>query len=382
MAPLTLEALILGYALDTNGGNARFVHAAERWGTDPDVLKVFAVGRYDPAGVVGRFQLAAEKTDSLRIRSAHRSEAYFEFPRDILWDRSTDQLVRTLAKEADVIHLNNSWKAYRQLRLRTPGLLHHHGSLFRSNPAALLSVARALHFVQAVSTIDLQRVAPDVLHWLPTAYDIDALGAFGAAHRRTPDGRIRVVSAPTNRMWKSTDALEAAVTLVQAEGLPVDLVLVEGRTWAECMAMKATADIYFDQVILGYGCNAIEAWGMGVPVIAGADAWTLDRMRSEFPLPFHEATPDTIAASIRALARSADLRADYAARGMAHVRRFHDEKPALARLAELYVQAMAEYERPTPSVSVRPAPGGSWAQLAQQRRDERLAQRHALKVAP
>ena len=34
---------------------------------------------------------------------------------------------------------------------------------------------------------------------------------------------------------------------------------------------KGRADVFVDQMILGYGCNAIEAWGMGIPVIAGVD---------------------------------------------------------------------------------------------------------------
>lgn len=371
-----MNALVLSYALDTNGQNTRYVRAAERWGNDPDVLKAFAAGNYDPAYVVGRFSMAADKLGGVAIRSAHRSKHLYQaFDPDIFWDRSTDAEVRRLAGEADVIHLNNSWRAYKTLRLHKPALLHHHGSLFRSNPPALLHAARRYGFVQAVSTIDLLRHAPDVLTWLPTAYDIDALQAFGEAHRREPDGRIRIVSAPTNRMWKSTDALEMAVRLLQLEGLPVDLILVENKTWAECMAIKATADIYFDQVILGYGCNAIEAWGMGIPVIAGADEWTLARMRHEFngDLPFYEATPDTIVDSIRAMVESKSLRFDYAVKGLAHVRRFHDERPALTKLVELYVRAMAVRTAPIPAP--RPHPGQSWGQIAEEARARRIAAR-------
>lgn len=377
-----MDALILSAALDTNGQNARYVRAAQKWGTDPDALKAMALGNADPAGVVGRFQIAAEKLGGLSIRSAHKAEAYFEFPHDIIWDRRTDVEVRRLAREADVIHLNNSHRAYRQLHLRQPALLHHHGTLFRNKPASLLSVAKRFGFVQAVSTIDLLQWAPDELTWLPTAYDVAELAALGATHRREPDGRIRVVSAPTNRMWKSTDALQAAVRSLQAEGLPIDMVLVEGTTWAECMKTKATADIYFDQVILGYGCNAIEAWGMGIPVIAGADAWTLARMRQEYgTLPFYEATVETIADAIRSLANSADMRAEYAGLGLAHVLRFHDERPALTRLAELYMAAIQARAKPRPlTTAQRPPAGTSWGQVALRAREARIAARKA-KVA-
>lgn len=340
-----MEALVLSHWIDTNGQNARFVEAARKWGSDEGVLRALAIGNADPAGVVARFASAAEKVPGLVIREAHRAEAYFDFPRDILWDRHTDAEVRRLAKEADVIHLNNSWKSADRLRLAKPSLLHHHGSLFRLNPPLMLATARQRRMAQAVSTLDLTKPAPDILRWLPTAYDVDALEAFGRAHRRPADGRVRIVHAPTNRAYKATEVLIAAIDAMRAEGLPVDLVLVEGKPWSECMTEKAQADIVFDQLAWGYGCNAVEAWGMGIPVVSGADEWTAERMRQEFggELPFAEATQATLLDVLRELVVSADARAEWQARGVAHVRRYHDELPALTRLAELYHEALERY---------------------------------------
>lgn len=351
-----MNAVILSYQLDTNGGDARFVRASEKWGTDPSVLKALAIGDYDPASVVGRFAAAAEKYDELRIRSVHRSEhMYQSMPGDIVWLAKDEPMIRRLAHEADIIHLNNSYRPYQKLKMgyRKPMLLHHHGSLLRSpgrqhaeSPSwnkDLLQWAYQHHVLQAVSTVDLMRIAPEELHWLPTAYDVDWLQAFGKEHRREPDDVIRVISAPTNRSVKSTDALEAAVAKLQRDGLNVELIVIEFKPWAECMALKATADIYFDQVILGYGCNAVEAWGMGIPVIAGADEWTLKKMKEVYgtdKLPFYEATEETIGEAIADLATHKAKRTQYARRGLAHVRKFHDELPALTRLAALYREAI------------------------------------------
>src|SRR5690606_2291672 len=166
------------------------------------------------------------------------------------WRRSTHSEVQRLAHEADLIHLTNDVKAYTMLRqpqLRKPALLHHHGTLFRDNPKRMLAEGERFHMLQAVSTIDLLQPAPDMLHWLPAPIDMDEMAEIRALNRRPDDGLVRIVSAPTNRQWKSTALLEVAVRQLQAEGLPVELVLVEGRTWAECLAVKATADIYFDQ---------------------------------------------------------------------------------------------------------------------------------------
>lgn len=348
---------MVGTALDTNGQKSRFVEAARRWGDDPAVTKALIVGTWDGAGIPARLAKASEKVEGLRIRSAHRATAYFDFPLDIQWDRRTQSEVQQLADEADVIHLTNDVQAYfrlHQSRHRKPAVLHHHGTLFRSQHRRLMTEARRLHFVQAVSTIDLKKPAPGELHWLPAPLDLDAMLDMRKLGKRPDDGLVRIMSAPTRRDLKSTDALEAAVRTLQAEGLPVELVVVIGRTWAECLAVKASADIYFDQVAVrehdypgGYGCNAIEAWGMGIPVVAGADAWTTARMRTEWnlrpshKLPFHEATESTITESLRELVKSADLRAEVAARGRKHALKYHAEKPALARVAELYGKAVA-----------------------------------------
>jgi hypothetical protein len=348
-----VKALMVGTALDTNGQKTRFVEASRRWGADPSVTKALIVGYWDGAGIPARF--AKGYSPELRIRAAHASkQVYFDFPVDMYWDRRTHAEVVELSNEADIIHLTNDVKAYFKLgqaRHRKPALLHHHGTLFRSQSGRLMAEAHRMHFLQAVSTIDLQKPAPDELYWLPAPLDLDAMAEIRALNRRPDDGLVRVVSAPTRRDLKSTPALMAAVNTLKAEGLPVELVLVEGRSWAECLAVKGSADIYFDQVAVGdypggYGCNAIEAWGMGLPVVAGADEWTTARMRKEWnlkgPMPFYEATQSTITDTLRALVQSPDLRAEVAARGHKHARKYHAEKPALIRLAELYAKAIAE----------------------------------------
>ncbi len=127
----------------------------------------------------------------------------------------------------------------------------------------------------------------------------------------------------------------------------VDLVLVERMTNAETLIEKAKADIVYDQVKFGYGCNGIEAWGLGVPVIAGGEPWTIHKMKEMWgSLPFAEATEKTLSGVIEELVASADARAEYAERGMAHVRTYHDEQAALQILLELYHEALARYHKP------------------------------------
>lgn len=153
---------------------------------------------------------------------------------------------------------------------------------------------------------------------------------------------VKVVSAPTARRIKSTDALEAAVERLRSEGHEVELDVIEKVSWAECLQRKASADIYFDQVQLGYGCNAIEAWGMGIPVIAGGAPATLAEMRSRFGgrLPFYEATEQTIYDALLEMILSPDLRSEFGERGLEHVRQFHDERVVVQQLQDVYHRAL------------------------------------------
>jgi len=353
-----MEALILSRGQDTNGQNARYVEAARKHGKDEDVLSVLAVGRDDPAAVVTRYRLAAQKYGHLHIREAHRHNHYFEWPHDMTWGKmvdrcpqhppktcqTTDRQLKALANQADVIHLNNSEIAYRLFHLKKPALLHHHGSLFRNNPQYMLDTARRYKMVQAVSTVDLLRFAPDQLTWLPSAYDIDEMQAFAKEHGRKPDGRVRIVHCPTNRELKHTHVLEAAVAELKREGLPVDLEIVEFRPWRESLAAKAKADIVYDQLTWGYGCNGIEAMAMGKPLIAGADDWTIDAMLRQWGvLPFFQTTETDFLHHLRVMVKDKSVRKEYAHRGLGHVRKYHDELPALTKLAELYSEAIDTY---------------------------------------
>lgn len=329
----------------------------------------------DTAGIGYRYFRAAEaRDDSLVIRSIHRTQTYIQYPYDVLWTPRQDQTIRQLVNEADLIHLNERTYLYHRMRFKQPMLLHHHGTEFRVNHALLTAEARRYGMVQGVSTIDLLRYE-DGLTWLPAPYDLKQLAAIRRQYRRPADQVIRIVQTPTDRVLKSTQKLESAVEGLKRKGLPVELVIGAHLPWRESLRLKATADIFFDQTQLGYGCSAIEAWGMGLPVVAGGDEWTENRMRQEFgtdvPYLHAEDTVASIAEAIAALVQSKSLRTAYGRRGKEHVLRFHDEGPALERLIALYDRAMVT--RPDPSVVLpAPLPGEPGAPLTFNQRARRL----------
>lgn len=254
-----------------------------------------------------------------------------------------------LAKEwyraADVVHLRNTPDGWERLDGGSgkPVVLHHHGTTFRKNPAKVAAYARTAGMVQIASTIDLTLLEPDV-EWLPSPFDVDAVAAM---RPERADGPIRIGYFPTNPSLKSAPEFHAAFERLRLSH-DVELVsntvrgrVVANRPWQDVMAAKATCDIYFDQVKLGYGNNAIEAWCMGIPVVAGvADPQVRAAMVERFGvLPWVDATEATIHDALLLLVESEQMRREYGEMGRAHVRRFHDGSVVVPQLQAIYRSA-------------------------------------------
>ena len=308
----------------------------------PNVLS-FNAGS-DPAGISVGIAQAFGNVPGWDVRSLVSMSNFIEYPMDLEWDRKT---LGVHWAWADVVHLHHGFNSYERVRRgytsqrlsAKPFVVTHHGTGFRENVAAHLTELRRRGAIGTVSTLDLH--VDSGLEWLPPPVNVERLRAM----KQPSTDRVLICHAPTNRAIKSTAELLDAVERLKAEGFGVDLDLIEHRPWTECLERKAKADIYFDQVILGYGCNALEAWAMGIPVIAGAADETLDEMERRFGhLPFYHATEDTIYDALRELVESPELRAEYGRIGHEYVRRYHDEPVVVEQLKRLYRQALGMTE--------------------------------------
>jgi hypothetical protein len=282
----------------------------------------------DLAGVGIGIKRAFDKHSDWDVRQVRRVPWRYDYPHDAEWkDR------QALIDWADVVHVMEEPRA---IPAGKRAVLHHHGSYARTNRHALRQV-RATHIC---STLDLELLG--LGQWVPAPYDIDWLATLRKS------GPLTVAHAGTWAEGKSTAAFLAA-----CEGLPINVLHITGKTWAECLRLKGTADIYFDQVLTGYGNNAVEAWGMGIPVIAGIEPaeatrrghlippGTPDEMESRFGgLPFLRATEHTIHDALEQFL-DPDERAKWSQRGMAHVRRFHDQEVVVRQLEDIYRRAVS-----------------------------------------
>ena len=293
----------------------------------------------DTAGQLWALQHAiASQRPSWSAVQMRRKDNYIHYPTQRPFDEG---VIRATWRRADVVHLNQTLRAFGRFDAgrRVPLLIHHHGTEYRAAGPAIDAACRAACAAQAASTLDLLGSAG--VEWLPTVADLDAIAALRPAVRRS--GPIRIAHSPTNRSLKGTDAVIAAVAQLRTRGVAVELDLIERATWRDCLTRKAQADIFIDQFWLGYGLSAIEAWAMGIPVIAGTSIPAArERMVATFgDLPFWEASVASLTEQLAVLVESASLRAEWGERGRAHAQRFHGEAAVVARLEPIYERAIS-----------------------------------------
>jgi hypothetical protein len=296
-------------------------------------------GGADIAGVSIGIKRAFDACSDWTVHSLVAQTNYIHYPQDLPWKGLIPDIEW---RAADVVHLHDGFWSTSRLEHRNgekPYVVYYHGTQFRYHSKVHLKEQRQRGALGLVSTLDLWLLASNDVEWMPVPVEIERMQGLRAEHYQ-PSDRIRVAHAPTNRDIKSTDEFLRAVARLRSEGFSVDPVLIEGQTWDTCLRMKANANIFFDQVKLGYGVNALESWAMGIPVIAGAAPDTLVEMGHRFgELPFHVATPDTIYEALREMVGSADLRGEMARRGQRYVEGYHSQGVVVGKLQGVYQQA-------------------------------------------
>lgn len=287
----------------------------------------------DTGGNGWRTKLAFQKLTDWDYRTTCRTTNYIDYPQDLPW---SDAYAHWVA--SDVVHVRDGFQA--QARLDAPDrptVIHHHGTVWRKNKDELLRIQRKSKAIGLAATLDIYLDAPDDLEWMPALYDINWLHRMRELAHQPDDGVFRVGHNPTNRAVKSTDLLIQAVDRLKRK-IKVELVLTEKVPWDQSLRAKAGVDVYFDQALLGYGNNAIEAWGMQIPVIAGGEDRTLDEMKRRFgDLPFLQVTP-----SVRSIEQAILLLIDpdtwlkWSVRGHQHAQTWHSDRVVVPMLQKVY----------------------------------------------
>lgn len=149
-------------------------------------------------------------------------------------------------------------------------------------------------------------------------------------------GPIRIAHSANHRGFKGTDFIIAAVQRLQAEGHEIEFDLIERTPNDEVLARVAAADVYVDQVVVGYAFAALEAMALGkvvVSPVSGTEAYDVFRRYSYLDeCPIVDVSPETVYDVLKDLIAR---RAEWPGLGRA-CREFCERRHSFAASAEMW----------------------------------------------
>jgi hypothetical protein len=142
------------------------------------------------------------------------------------------------------------------------------------------------------------------------------------------NGPVRILHSPNHRGFKGTEFLLHSVEKLRAEGLQIELILLEGVPNDEVRRQMQQADILAEQCVgLGYAFNAIEGMACGLPVTANLDHEAYTRVYRRYGFldecPVLSSRPETLTDNLRALITDPALRETLGRAGRAFAEKYH-----------------------------------------------------------
>lgn len=170
------------------------------------------------------------------------------------------------------------------------------------------------------------------VHVLPIAIDLSRFPYMGT---NAPQSRIPlIVHAPTNPLFKGTEAIERALEALKPT-YNFRYLRIEKMNHDTAARMYREADIIVDQVLCGsYGLLSVEAMALGKPVVT----YIRDDLIDTFPagLPIVNANPDTLARKLAWLLDNRDVWPHLAKAGRSYVERHHAMDAVVPKLLTIY----------------------------------------------
>lgn len=209
------------------------------------------------------------------------SHHYFDYPYwfDVSKEEGRARYERWLERggEPEVVLVNKHLLWSRPYPVSVPSgggkkrVIWHRGSIYRRNYERINAEERSLGLIRIASTLDLLRFGKPDLQWFPVPIPVEQYGTF-KKRRRGKRKVIRFFHSPTVREAKGTEVFLECLDELKHESRDYDdleLVLVERLTHSECMKIRGTCDVAFDQANnLCYGNSGLESASLRMPVIA------------------------------------------------------------------------------------------------------------------
>jgi hypothetical protein len=154
------------------------------------------------------------------------------------------------------------------------------------------------------------------------------------------NGPVRVVHTPNFRGFKGTEFLLQAAQELQAEGLHVEVVLLEKVPNSEVRELMPQMDILMEQLLIGYALSGMEGMASGLPVLSNLDNEVYTRLFRRYgylnECPILSTTPETIKEQLRTLVTNPALREQLGRAGRQYVEKYHSFRAAQYLFGSIY----------------------------------------------
>lgn len=155
------------------------------------------------------------------------------------------------------------------------------------------------------------------------------------------NGPVKVVHAPSSRRFKGTEFVIDAVAQLQAQGLQVELILLENLPNEAIRQRLREGDVMVEQVFFtGYAISALEGLASGLPMICNLDheAYTRVFRRVSFldECPVVSATPEGLARTLRVLVTNPELRETLGRASREFAEKYHSYATAQFMFGAIY----------------------------------------------
>jgi hypothetical protein len=199
-----------------------------------------------------------------------------------LADQIPEQIEETfsLIKSADFYHFGRGLFNLQEISWNTilnphNCVIQYYGSEIRNNLDTIIRWHEKTGF-PGLATYDptTLRVPTSLFYHIPMMIDFDLIDAC------TPikEEPLRICHPSSNRALKNTDLFLELGERLRKE-LNVEFVLIENTPNKECLKIKQTCQMTFDQIAAGYGVSGIESMAMGHVVFGGMSNF----VKSELP---------------------------------------------------------------------------------------------------
>ncbi|NJL55586.1 glycosyltransferase [bacterium] len=154
-------------------------------------------------------------------------------------------------------------------------------------------------------------------------------------------GEVKVIHTPNHRGFKGTEFLIQAVQDLQAEGLRVELVLLEKVPNEQVRKLMQEVDILVEQLIFtGYALSGIEGMASGLPVMSNLEQELYTKIFRRYAFlnecPIVSTSPETIKRNLRVLVTNPHLRQQLGRAGCSYVEKYHSFATAQYLFGSIY----------------------------------------------